>query len=98
MFLQTVAIASCIHFCHDQNGRRGAQSHQTCQELLTELQLWLFPGLEATNAAGSTGAFGYFICLFLKLTVNSKYVLRVGSVLSRTKYTLAKKISRKHNM
>lgn len=62
------------------------------------LQLCLFPGQEATNASGSTVLFGYFICLFLNLTVNSKYVLRAGSVLSRTKNTVAKKINRKHNM
>lgn len=75
-----------------------AQSHQTCQEFQTELQLCLFPGQEATNVSGSTVLFGYFICLFLNLTVNSKYVLKAGSVLSRTKNTIAKKINRKHNM
>lgn len=42
--------------------------------------------------------FGYFDCLFLNLTVNSKYILRTGSALSRIKYTVAKKINRKHKM
>lgn len=79
-------------------GVQRAQSHQTCQEFPTELQLCLFPGQEARNASGSTVLFGYFVCLFLNLTMNSKYVLRAGSVLSRTKNIVAKKINRKHNM
>lgn len=75
-----------------------AQSHQICQEFPTELQLCLFLGQEATNVSEIAVLFGYFICLFLNLTVNSKYVLRAGSVLTRTKNTVTKKINKKHNM